>query len=69
MESCCCCSCKKTWTRTVNCEGVKFCTPDMDNPGIWFGDIGEWLWFSGQEFCSLPCMITFIENWHSRNKP
>ncbi|MCO1498259.1 hypothetical protein, partial [Limosilactobacillus reuteri] len=34
--------------------------------GIWFGHIGEYLWFHDEKFCSLGCFLKFVENWYKR---
>jgi hypothetical protein len=40
----------------------------LDNPGIWFGDIGVHLWFTDQEFCTIGCMLSFIKRFWQDHK-
>ena len=45
---------------------IRFPMGDMDQAGIWFGDVGRWLWFNEERFCCLDCFLKFVTRWHMR---
>jgi hypothetical protein len=44
---------------------IQFPHGDLDEHGVWFGDVGEWLWFAGEKFCSYQCMCEYMDIWHN----
>jgi hypothetical protein len=46
-----CDNCKKPYAYDKNLSVIKLPSGDLDSCGIWFGNIGEHLWFADETFC------------------
>ena len=46
-------------------KAIRLPKGDLDQHGIWFGDVGEYRWFDNESFCCFKCFIEYINSWHS----
>jgi len=63
-----CDKCGKVISKDSECKYIHLPIGDLDSHGIWFGNIGKYLWFEDQVFCCEECLFGFITEFLEKNK-
>ena len=60
--------CHKQLEESLVVPYIKMPQGDLDNAGIWFGNLHTYLWFIDQTFCDFECFWNYLSQWYQREK-